>query len=526
MIKNNISISGIPIENLKPQSRKLVIKICDICKIEKPVKYADLNQSRKNRNSNIDYCKLCAKILYSGENNPSKRQEVREKISQAHKGKGKNFIANDGFNSQIVFRKVDSNGYILVYDLIKDKYIQEHRYNYEQFLQRPLKNYEQIHHIDGNKQNNKVSNLQLCDSISVHNHIHSNLEQQSFELVKKGILIFDKEKNEYLFNKIYQVYEGSLGFEHIAIKQKKNICNSRLDVYTKSEIFRNFQVDIPMIASNMSTVINSDFLIKIIKNGAFGFLHRALNDEVYIKEVLKVSNESEYVPVSIGIGLSQYELSKKLINNGANIVLIDIAHGYSDEVINLGRKIKKEYPHIKMIVGNTTNVDMMQEVDDFADAVKVGIGQGFACETKNTAGCTEKQFSCNLKFKEISKQLGLPIISDGGIREPADFVKAVASGANSVMAGSIFAACPESASELIEGKKLYAGMASEYVQNQWKGGLKSGTCSEGGIRHLDLGLPLEQLLERYQGALRSGITYSGANTLQMFQDVVEFIRIV
>jgi len=83
----------------------------------------------------------------------------------------------------------------------------------------------------------------------------------------------------------------------------------------------------------------------------------------------------------------------------------------------------------------------LEESNEWVDAIKVGIAQGFACETKNTAGCTEKQFSAVLKFKELSKKLGMPIISDGGIREPADFTKAIAAGASTVMAGKIFAEC-------------------------------------------------------------------------------------
>jgi len=322
--------------------------------------------------------------------------------------------------------------------------------------------------------------------------------------------------------------EKSLGFENISFKQKKNVCESRLDAKTQSEIIRGINVEIPLIASNMSTVINADFYNLILKNGGFAFLHRALSDEAYLNEV-KLISKNEWKAVSIGVGDSQYELAKKLIYAGANVVVIDIAHGYSDAVINLGRKIKNDFPHIKMVVGNTVNTDMMEEVADFADAVKVGIAQGFACETKNTAGCTEKQFSAVLKFKEISKKLGIPIISDGGIREGADFVKSIAAGANSAMAGSIFASCPESAGKIINingvDKKLYAGMASEYVQNKWKGGLKPGTCSEGGVRYLEIGLPLEQMMEKYQGALRSGITYSGAMDIKTLQDKVEFIEL-
>jgi IMP dehydrogenase/GMP reductase len=321
--------------------------------------------------------------------------------------------------------------------------------------------------------------------------------------------------------------ELSLGFDQVAIKQKKNICSSRLSVDTTSEIFRGFTVKIPLIAANMSSVINAEFLNKILSLGAFGFLHRALPENKYIDEVKQVAKVNSQVPISIGIGNSQYVLAQELIKNGANIVVV--AHGYSDEVINLGRKLKKEYPHIKMIIGNTTNPNIMQEVDDFADAVKVGIGSGSVCETKNTAACFEKQFSAINKFSDLSKKLGLPIISDGGIREPADVVKAVGVGANSVMAGRVFARCPESAATTAEvdghTKKCYFGMASRLAQDQWRGGLKVGTCPEGTVKYLDIGESVDALLERYQGALRSGITYAGGRDIKSFQDNVEFIRI-
>jgi IMP dehydrogenase/GMP reductase len=287
-----------------------------------------------------------------------------------------------------------------------------------------------------------------------------------------------------------------------------------------------------MIASNMSAVTNAEFCITLRKLGALGILHRAFPvEQDYLDEVKKIAYKSDIVAASIGVGPGQLELADKLIAAGANVITIDIAHGFSQPLIDLGRAIKKRHPrHIKLIVGNTINTDFMYLVDDFADAVKVAIGTGSACITRYTAGCYQHPFSLLQNFHEVSRKLGLPIIQDGGVSSPAHFTKAIAAGANSCMMGGAFARCPESAADLIEMKdgsfkKLYFGMASLEAQIRWKGGLKPGTCAEGKSLQLDLGEPVAQFIERYSGALRSGITYSGATDVRSFQDKVEFVRL-
>jgi len=319
----------------------------------------------------------------------------------------------------------------------------------------------------------------------------------------------------------------SYGFENIAIQQQKNLCSSRLITDISSEIIRGVKIPIPLIASNMSTVVNSDFYIKIHNLGGFAFLHRAFIESDYIEETKKIARQCKWVACSIGIGDDQIELSENLIRNGCNIIIIDIAHGFNDRVLEVAKKVKEFYPQTKVVIGNTINSDFAYKVDKYSDALKVGVAQGLACETYNMTGCTEKQFSAILKFRKVSKKLQLPIIGDGGIREPGDFVKAIAGGSNAVMAGSIFARCPESAAETtdVNGicKKIYAGMSSRYVQTKWKNGVKSGTCVEGKTVYLDIGESVEKLLERYSGALRSGLTYSGARNIIEFQNKCKFV---
>jgi len=325
-----------------------------------------------------------------------------------------------------------------------------------------------------------------------------------------------------------QPFPQSYGFDDVAILQQKNKCLSRLDVDISSEIIKGVTRPIPLVAANMKSTTNSEFIIKLYKLGAFGILHRAAPVQWMVEETKKIVKECEWVAVSVGVGQNQFELAKTLVSAGANIITIDIAHGYSQPVIDLGRKIKKELG-VKVIVGNTHNKKMYMEVLDFADALKVGLSNGIVCTTAITAACCEKQFSTVYKYRKLVRKYGMPIISDGGIRQASDFTKSIGGGASSVMAGGIFCRCPESAGEIVEvdgqRKKIHFGMASSKAQDSWKGGVKPLTCAEGKVSYFDIGESAESLLNRYAGALRSGITYGGGTDIKSFQENVRFTLI-
>lgn len=529
-ILNNTK-DGTPISGLSRWSRKKIEKTCDVCGIKLIVSYCDVITAREKwlrrrpENSNLlDFCFTCSmETKNKGMGNPAKNIAARKNISEALLGKSKR--SRDGSILRILPYKYSASGYILKFDDTRGKHIPEHRLLIEQQLGRKLLYDERIHHINGIKTNNILDNLYLCKGKGAHERVHASLEDAAFDAVRRGIIVFDPSNGTYKLNPIVDMstMEISLGFSDVAIKPTKNNNKSRLLVDTKSEFIRGLYIDIPLIASNMSTVINSEFYRKLVKLGSIGILHRALSETEYIEEVKKVSNYCKIVIVSIGVTDNDKNLIKKLIENGANVVCIDIANAYTDRAVEFAKYLKTEY-NIKIIIGNTSNSDILNNIHAYVDGIKIGIAQGLACETKNTAGATEKQFSAIYKSATLARKYGIPIISDGSISEPADFVKAIGAGANSVMAGSIFARCPESAAPLVDGKKLYAGMASRYVQERWRG-LKAGTCPEGGVRMLDIGEPVERLLERYSGALKSGITYGGGTDIKSFQNNVKFVRV-
>lgn len=501
MIKTLDGKEIINFDQLKVSQR--LKKICDSCGSESTPQWRHIKESRDKWNK--DLCKICSKT----KNNQLPKIRYGRKLKHGKEG-----------------------DYIMLWDENRKRYIAEHQLVVEDTTGFAMVGTKwRIHHIDGIKNNNDFNNLYPTRNDKEHKKLHAQLQEMAFELVRRNILFFDRFKGAYFINPIIEnsTMPQSLGFEDVAIIQQKSICNSRLDVKIKSEIIRNIYLDIPLIASNMSTVTNSDFCIQLEKLGSMGVLHRAAPNNILEEETQKIAKENKLVAVSIGIGHSQFDLSKKLIKLGANIIFIDVAHGYCDPVIDLGKKIKQFSPSTHIVVGNTVNAGLFSECSEFASAVKIGIAQGLACETKNTAGVTDKQFSAIQKCLLASKTYGLPIISDGGIREPADFTKAIGAGSSSVMAGSIFARCPESNAETIETqdgiKKIYAGMASRYVQEKWRNGLKKGTCPEGKTIYLPIGESVKNLIERYSGALRSSITYAGFNNIEDFCGNAKFTRI-
>jgi len=544
VIKDNKTLDGRNIIHITNESHAKVIRICDLCQKEDIVNWRDIIRSRnkkKNMNlSELDTCKKCSyKIFPSYIKGKHLSLETRKKLSEFGKTrfsnpKNKEYLCdrnkenNPNYKSGFRLRR---GGHISRRELGKE--IQVHREIYEQYNNIKLLDTDIIHHINCNPIDNRINNLALFKTTGQHMHAHRQLESIAAKLVERKIILFNHDTGEYYLDPCVDLNTSpiSLGFEDIAITQQKNICQSRLDVNISSKITKKIIRPVPFLASNMSTVINEQFYIKLYDLGALGIMHRVWDiDDNYILTMKRISSHCNIVAASVGVGDRQIELAKRLIKDGnVNVLCIDVAHGFSDVIKYTAKAIKSFDKDVQLIIGNTTNPDIIYDIYQYADSIKVGIAQGLACETKNTAGCTEKQFSTILKFKQISKDFGIPIIGDGGVREASDFVKGIAAGASAIMAGSTFASCPESAAEIVEidgvKKKLYAGMASRYVQEKWRGGLKPGTCSEGKIVYLDIKRPVAELIERYAGALRSGITYSGATSIKEMQDRAEFIRI-
>lgn len=232
------------------------------------------------------------------------------------------------------------------------------------------------------------------------------------------------------------------------------------------------------------------------------------------------------VAAGVGVTSDVFERIDALVEAGVDAIVIDTAHGHSQGVIDTLRDAKKRYPNIDIIVGNiATGEAALALVEAGADAVKVGIGPGSICTTRVIAGVGVPQLSAIYEVAKALKETGVPVIADGGIRYSGDIVKALAAGANTIMAGSLLAGVEESPGETIifNGRKFksYRGMGSleamekgskdRYFQDVESDVKK--LVPEGIAARVPFKGSLFEVVYQMIGGLRAGMGYCGARTI-------------
>lgn len=238
---------------------------------------------------------------------------------------------------------------------------------------------------------------------------------------------------------------------------------------------------------------------------------------------------------AIGITANVLDRVEALVAAKVDVVVLDSAHGHSENVINCLKMIKEKYPDLQVIAGNVATGDGTKAlIEAGADAVKVGMGPGSICTTRVVAGIGVPQISAVMDSYEVAKQYGIPIIADGGIKYSGDITKAIAAGANVCMMGSMFAGCEESPGEfeLYQGRKykVYRGMGSiagmengskdRYFQANAKKLVPEGV--EGRVAYKGL---VEDTVFQLLGGLRSGMGYCGVRSIEELKENGKFVKI-
>jgi len=243
--------------------------------------------------------------------------------------------------------------------------------------------------------------------------------------------------------------------------------------------------------------------------------------------------------VAAGVGVTHDTMERvdALVEAKVDAIIIDTAHGHSRGVVDMLKKVKAKYPNLDVIVGNIATADAaLMLVEAGADAVKVGIGPGSICTTRVIAGVGVPQLNAVYDVAKALKGTGVPVIADGGIRYSGDIVKALAAGADTIMAGGLFAGVEESPGETIiyNGRKFksYRGMGSlEAMQQGSKDRYFQDVeddikklVPEGIVARVPYKGTLSEVFYQLIGGLRAGMGYCGAQNLEKLKEA-KFIRI-
>jgi IMP dehydrogenase len=244
------------------------------------------------------------------------------------------------------------------------------------------------------------------------------------------------------------------------------------------------------------------------------------------------------VGAAVGVTNDTSERVKALTDAGADVVVIDTAHGHSQGVIRTVKEIRKKFRDIQLIVGNIATYEATLDlINCKVDAIKVGIGPGSICTTRVIAGVGVPQITAIAQSFRAAKKYGIPIIADGGIKQTGDIPKAIAAGADSVMIGGLFAGVDESPGEkiLYEGRsfKSYRGMGSlsamkkgskdRYFQDA-EDDIKK-LVPEGIEGRVPYKGPLEDTVYQLIGGLRASMGYTGNKNINSLKNKGNFIRI-
>jgi IMP dehydrogenase len=243
------------------------------------------------------------------------------------------------------------------------------------------------------------------------------------------------------------------------------------------------------------------------------------------------------VGAAVGVGADTILKVEKLLSVGTDAVVIDTAHGHSVYVLQTIKKVKQAFPNLEIIAGNIATGDAAKALAECGvDGVKVGIGPGSICTTRVVAGVGVPQLTAIMLAAEALKGTGIPIIADGGIRYSGDIVKALAAGASTIMAGSLFAGVEESPGEtiILNGRKFkaYRGMGSleamqmgskdRYFQDMEEDVKK--LVPEGIVAQVPYKGTLTEVVYQMVGGLRAGMGYCGAKNIEELRNA-QFVRV-
>lgn len=350
-------------------------------------------------------------------------------------------------------------------------------------------------------------------------------------------------------------FKTALTFDDVLLKPRYSGF-SRSEITLETQLTPRIRLRTPFISAPMDTVTEHELAIALAKAGGLGIIHRNLTVEAQTEEVRKVKIAGQHVGAAVGSSPGFEKRVAALVKAGADVIVVDSAHGFAKYVIDAVEHIKKNHD-VDIIAGNVATTDGAEAlIVAGADSLRVGMGPGAICSTRIISGMGVPQLTAILDTAAACKNKKVTIIADGGINYSGDALKALAAGASAIMMGRLFAACAEAPGEkqylkpedvpsrfksILNGSekylfKEYRGMGSVAAmkkgleissEDEFHGkNYKSDTLIAEGVEGL---VPssgsVQDLATQMIGGMTSGMYYVGARNIKELWNTAEFMRI-
>ena len=385
------------------------------------------------------------------------------------------------------------------------------------------------------EQANQVLKVKRSGSVMIENPYQINDNQSistAFEIMDdkevSGLLVVNSEsKLVGILTERDVLFESPNSDKLVNELMTKDVVTSKPNttVSEAKEILKNNRIEkLPLIDDNRNI------------HGLFS-TQDILNTENY-PNASKDKKGRPLVGAAVGVKGDFLERTEALLEANTDVIVVDIAHGHSENAITTVKNIKKAFPDCELIAGNVATAQGTEDlIKAGVDAVKVGVGSGSICITRVITGSGVPQLTAVMDCAEIAKKYDIPIISDGGTKTSGDATKALAGGASTVMLGSMLSGTDESPGSTISknGKryKIYRGMASLAAARGRKSketGLVdladdlNDYVAEGVEGFVPYKGTVTDIIKQITGGIRSGLSYCGGHTISQMQENAEFIK--
>mgnify|MGYP003132195481 CR=1 FL=1 len=325
-----------------------------------------------------------------------------------------------------------------------------------------------------------------------------------------------------------ETMRDTLSYDDVLLCPQYSDLNTRKAVDLTSELDEVLKFKLPVIASPMDTITETEMALAMSKAGALGVIHRYNSIDEQLKLVRGVWRENPDAKISAAIGVTgdYFERAMALCESGVQVLCLDVAHGHHALVKKALHELKNTFAEsVHVMAGNVATLEAFEDLSRWgADSIRVGIGGGSICSTRLVTGHGIPTFQSVLDCART--KYDTKIIADGGIKTTGDMVKAFAAGADFVMVGSLLAGTRETPGDVLKNNegikyKVYRGMASRNAQKDYRGrsstpeGISTTVPYKGGV---------EQILQDFHGGIASGLSYTGASSLKEFRNKRVFVK--